>query len=441
MRNRYRLIGKIPTNITIVILLGTFVVCFLLISLLCVSYFILEHSYVLPRIVVGLLVLAYLSIATIFASKNDIKVVAWMLISLYTLIAIFILHSWGINAPVGILMFGFIIALSGIMLGAKYIVWVTFGTVLILVLLQIMTHTGTHQPNRTMLDNSSTFGDVASYSILFSIFALIAWLSGRQMERMLRRALRAEYELQKEKDSLAFRLEIQNQNLREAQIKEMKQLYKFAELGQLTTVILHELANYLSILTLDIDDIKERHQSSLAVTHAKESITYIDSIIEKVRSQIKDSDAVKKFNVASLLEQTHDQLMKKHPDASITLTIQNKSKFANNKVFGDPLRLAQAIVILVTNAYQARIENEVARIDIEAKVMQSTVQIIVKDYGQGVPERIRLKLFEPHKSLKGDGLGIGLYITKQIIETHFKGKISLSNSVDTRFNIELPKSH
>jgi len=424
---------------TLIILIGSFSVNVLLVGLLSISFFILDNTYVLGRIFIGILMLAYLTLVGYFIRKKKVRLSAWMLVGLYGLLGLSILHSWGINAPVGILVLGFVIVLTSVMLGAKQIVTVTLSIIVSLILLQYFSMIGLSQPDRSMLDNNSTYGDVAGYAVIFCIFALIAWLSKRKMEDTLTRAIKAEQTLQEERDALAMRVKEQTKSLRDAQQKELKQLYKFAELGQLTTIILHELANYLSILTLDIDDLEERHQNSVAINHAKESIFYIDTIIEQVRNQIKVSDNTRRFDALATTKESIEQLRKKLSEANLKLFIEDNG---SNRyvIYGDPLRLSQAITILVTNAVQAK-RTAHHEISIEASSNASYITISVKDFGKGIPETVRKTLFEPQKNTKTAGLGIGLYVTKQIIETHFKGRIWLSPSIEyTQFNIEIPKS-
>lgn len=436
------IIKKIGTQraMTIIILIGSVIIVGLLTIMISVGYFIFHTTYALIQVLIGVSTITYLGITAYVVTQKRTKLAAWMLMLLYAFIAVSILHFWGINAPIGLLVLGFVIILSGVMLGARYINWVTLGVISLLILLQVATVFGINEPDRTILDDASTIYDVVGYVIIFSIFALLAWLSGGQMEYALLRALEAERALKIEKDSLALRLEEQTRNLREAQIQEMRHLYSFAELGQLTTVILHELANHLTILTLDIDTIKDRHHNSIAICHAKESISYIDAIIEKVREQIKDSDNVQRFDVTKTLKETVLHLKKKLPTSNIIVKVEGNESHKHNPVFGDPLRLAQALIILVTNAYQARLENTNSKIIIEVSQSKHSIHLTVKDFGSGIPHDLRPTLFEPHKSNKGDGLGIGLYLTKQIIETHFKGRIRLSQTKHTQFNIDLPKS-
>ena len=426
-------------HMTKVILFGSIAVDILLLLLLCISFLLLSHHYLAGRIAIGLCVLIYLMLVGHLIYKNRIHAGAWMLIGLYIILGLSILHFWGINAPFGVLMLSFVIFLTSVMLGIRYIVPVTIGIIMSLLLLQYFSIIGISQPDRSMLDDSSTFGDVASYSIIFCIFALISWLSGRKTEETLVRAIKAERELEKERDELAIRIEEQTKSLRNAQQKELKQLYKFAELGQLTTIILHELANYLSILTLDIDDLTERQENSIAINHAKESIFYIDTIIDQVRNQIKDSDNMHRFDALVTTKESVEQLRKKLNDINVKLFIEDKTN-CTYIIYGDPLRLFQAITILVTNAAQAH-NTKQTEISVEISSSKSHVLISVKDFGKGISEEARKTLFEPQKSAKKSGLGIGLYVTKQIIDTHFKGKISLSPSTEyTQFNLEIPKA-
>ena len=424
---------------TWIILIGSFALNVILILLLIFNIVVLGHSYVLGHIIIGTGSLIYLCLVSISLHKKYTLFGAWMLLIFYTIIGIAVLHTWGINAPIGILILSFVVVLASVMLGARYIIFVTVVIIILLVILQHFSVIGISQPDRSMLDDSSTYLDVINYSVFLCIFALVAWLAGTRMENALESAVRAELTLQNERNVLASHLKEQTRRLKDAQHKELKQLYKFAELGQLTTIILHELANYLSVLTLDIDDLKERHHNSVAIEHAKESIFYIDTIIDQVRNQIKDSDDTQKFDALIVTKDSIEQLRKKIKESNIKLFIEdNEAK--SYLIFGDPLRLSQAVIILVTNAAQAN-KNKGSEISIEVSSTKSKIVISVKDYGTGITQEARRTLFQPQKSKKGAGLGIGLYVTKQIIETHFKGKIWLSPAIEyTQFTIEIPRT-
>lgn len=214
-----------------IILIGSFTLDIVLILLLCFNLFVFGHSYVLAQIVACLGTLLYLLFVGFFLYKKYTQIGAWMLLIFYGVVGILILHIWGINAPIGILILSFVIVLASVMLGAKYIIFVTVAIIMVLIILQHFSVIGISQPDRSMLDDSSTYMDVINYSVFLCTFAFVAWLAGSRMELALERAVRAELLLQKEKDILASRVRVQTKRLKDAQHKELKQLYKFAELG------------------------------------------------------------------------------------------------------------------------------------------------------------------------------------------------------------------
>jgi C4-dicarboxylate-specific signal transduction histidine kinase len=298
------------------------------------------------------------------------------------------------------------------------------------------------RPDLTSLALPSGFGDVASYGTIFGIFALVAWMSGRRMEQSLQKALKAEAALELEKSSLAQRLEKQTRHLREVQFEEMRQLYQFAELGQVSTALLHELANHLTILTLDIDDLQQRHRRSSAITHAKESITHLDTMVAQVRKQLRESTAPTKIDVTQLIQEVIESLQIKANESHVRLLFEKNYAHHALYVLGDPLRLSQVVTIIMTNAIQAYTldmqDNRIVEIRMAQK--QRNVIITVNDWGGGISNEARKKLFEPFQSKKKNGMGIGLFIAKNMIETHFKGSISLDDRTDfTSFIIKLPK--
>jgi signal transduction histidine kinase len=312
-----------------------------------------------------------------------------------------------------------------------------------LAVLHVISSAGVIQPDRAPLDDASTWGDVISYGIIFLIFALVSWLSRRQMEQSLQRALAAEAALEVEKDLLAVRLEEQTRHLREVQFDEMRQLYRFAELGQLSTALLHELANHLTVLTLDIDDLHQRHSRSRAIVHAKESISHLDAMVDQVRQQLRETNLTKEISIPSLISETLAAIESKAKTAGVTLIYDVPTNQKGLSVFGDPLRLSQILTVLVTNAVEAyqgvKKDKSKRRVVIEAIRKKSHLQITVSDWGTGIPEKTRKRLFLPFRSTKKDGMGVGLFIAKEMIETHFKGTISLDKSTShTTFVIEIP---
>jgi signal transduction histidine kinase len=109
----------------------------------------------------------------------------------------------------------------------------------------------------------------------------------------------------------------------------------------------------------------------------------------------------------------------------------------------DPLRLEQVLLNLVDNAIKYSVDEGSA---IEIDVMQPTpqaIEIAVRDWGLGIPEEYQEHVFERYYQAGGSrhtgGMGLGLYISRQIVEAH-GGSIQVDSPVDggTRFVVTLP---
>lgn len=429
-----------PHHVLKIVLSGAFIFTTLIFMLLCYSFFVAGNTYVHDRLLFCGLGLGYILVAGLFFKKHLFAVAAWMIILFFTALAFTILFMWSINAPMGILLMGFVILLAGVLLGARLIIPIAVGVIGLIAMLQFGAVTGVITPNYMATAGPSGFGDVASYGAIFFVFALISWLSRSQMEQSLRRALAAETKLEREKELLAIRLEQQTKDLKESQLQEMRQLYRFAELGQLSTLLLHDLANHLSVLTLDIDDIEQRHKRSVAITRAKDSIGHLDAMIDQVRQQLHENSRSVSFKPWKMISETVDTLASKAEKQHVSVVI-NGTANKRQQMTGDPLRFSQIITILVTNAIESYrgVSAGDATVTITVTATKKLLKLTIADQGSGITSDKRNQLFTPFQSTKDQGMGIGLFIAKNMVESHFNGTISLDPRTDkTVFHIALP---
>lgn len=434
---------KGPYAITRLIYSGTLAVAVILFVLLLVSYFALQNTYTLPRVLWSLAALIYIGAIFIPIKYKLFKTASWMLIGLYAIIATLILVFWGVSTPIGVLLMGFSIVLAGVMLGARFIIPVTIGAILLMTIAQMSNSLGIVTPDRSSFIVPGNFGDVAAYSAVLAVFALLSWLSRRQLEQALQKALSAERALKREKSLLAVRLERQTRRLREAQLQEMRQLYHFAELGQLSTSILHELANHLSVLNMDIDDLDQKHRGSKAIKRAKSSIQDLEAMISKVRLQVHSTNTSEKIDLITAVPEILDSLSDKTTQSGVFIRYSTTDK-KTFLISGDTLRLSQIMTVLVTNSIDAYegTDKRIVRpaIDVGLKLEPKAAVIYVRDYGSGISPRKRTQLFLPQRSKKKHGMGIGLFIAKEMVETHFNGSINIDPSYQyTQFNVTIPK--
>jgi len=107
-------------------------------------------------------------------------------------------------------------------------------------------------------------------------------------------------------------------------------------------------------------------------------------------------------------------------------------------IHGDPVLLEWAVEVLTKNAIDA-LAGRGGRIRVAAAVAEGDgVVVSVTDDGPGVPRELRSRIFEPGFSTKKSGWGIGLSLTKRIVEENHEGRLVLANTEQgARFEIIL----
>lgn len=102
----------------------------------------------------------------------------------------------------------------------------------------------------------------------------------------------------------------------------------------------------------------------------------------------------------------------------------------------DPQMLRQVFINLIKNAYEAC--GSECELRITTEYMPSKIKITFKDSGEGIPQEILPRIFEPFVSTKANGMGLGLAICRQLIDLN-GGTIEAANEHDGAcFTICLP---
>jgi len=110
----------------------------------------------------------------------------------------------------------------------------------------------------------------------------------------------------------------------------------------------------------------------------------------------------------------------------------------------DPIQLQQVLLNLVINAFDAMHDTPAPHRKVVIATERngdSTIRTSVRDYGVGIPEEVRERLFEQFFTTKAKGLGMGLSIVRSIVEAH-GGTIVAENAEGrgARFTFILPAS-
>ena len=113
----------------------------------------------------------------------------------------------------------------------------------------------------------------------------------------------------------------------------------------------------------------------------------------------------------------------------------------NQKIYVDKVQIGQVLINLLNNSYDEVSKTDDAWVKIEFWENSEKSFLSVSDSGNGIPEELVDRLMEPFFTTKNSdqGTGIGLSISKGIIDKHHGKFYYDSGSAHTRFVMELPK--
>jgi signal transduction histidine kinase len=252
---------------------------------------------------------------------------------------------------------------------------------------------------------------------------------------------------------------------------------KLAAIGTLTVAIAHEINNPINFIASSIQPLKqdiedliliykkyaalqadEEFSKNLQGIKELESEMELDfsiSEIEKLIESISDGsnrtlEIIKDLRSFTYAEEKGKKKYNLHDKIETTLALlksKHKNRITIEKEYGDlpaldgyPSKINQVLMNLLANAMDA-IPNE-GTIKIKTyQIDEKSIGISILDSGSGMSQEVLSRLFQPFFTTKGEGVGsgLGLLITKGIIEEHH-GKISVKSEPGkgSEFIIELP---
>jgi len=253
-------------------------------------------------------------------------------------------------------------------------------------------------------------------SLLIASGGVLAWSWSRRKVRLGAERERAAEE--------RHRSELEAQQLRE----ELAHSSRVSAMGQLASALAHELSQPLSAI------LRNAEAAELVMKQEPPDLAEIQAILADIRSDDQRAAGVinrmrallKKRNLElvdlSLRELVEDVAALTRSDAlqrKIPLTLDVASGLP--PVRGDRIQLQQVLLNLLLNGMDAMGDQPAESRRLAVSVRQAderTIQLAVRDAGPGIPEQNLPRLFEPFFSTKPQGLGLGLPISRTIVEAH-----------------------
>lgn len=210
----------------------------------------------------------------------------------------------------------------------------------------------------------------------------------------------------------------------------------------------HELKTPLAVLSLQIeslleeDDLDEYQQSLLS--SALTSVMTLNTLLENLMllSLAEDSIEMKSVSVESLIEMLRKSASAYSPNASDRLSI-NWDKAKQITLSVSPELLSRAIGNIIENALKYTSVD--TSVEVNFVQTKNSLEVTIRDHGQGIPSDQVCRIFDrfyridDSRSKKTGGRGLGLAITKSIIELH-NGSVVARNHPDggAEFVVKLP---
>jgi len=230
--------------------------------------------------------------------------------------------------------------------------------------------------------------------------------------------------------------------------RELKEKLRKAEhlagIGQVAQNIAHEIKNPLNFISLSIDHMREYYRPrdpndeekfESLVVNMKSEIQRLSKFAESFLGYGKPIELnLQRTEIGRIIEETLELVSAKAREGNISIV--KKYKILPD-LFVDPEFIKTCIYNIIINAFEAMPGG--GTITVSTDRSESMFLLSIDDTGAGVSEEQTSKIFEPYFSTKSKGLGLGLPLTRKIIEEH-GGKVLLERkkTLGSIFTIMLP---
>jgi PAS domain S-box-containing protein len=230
--------------------------------------------------------------------------------------------------------------------------------------------------------------------------------------------------------------------LKQAQYQLVQQS-RLAQMGEMLSMIAHQWRQPLSAIsatsgTISLKARRDRLDKDTVMELANSITNYaqhLSSTIDDFRNFFKDNKEKDTISLKEVVEATLHIVNMSLENANIKI---NLDLVSDKEIQTYANELKQVILNIIKNAQDVLVDKEIQNPQIDIYADNTT--IVIRDNAGGIPKEIIDKIFDPYFSTKTkkDGTGLGLYMSKIIIEEHCGGKISVYNGDNGAvFKIEL----
>jgi len=221
---------------------------------------------------------------------------------------------------------------------------------------------------------------------------------------------------------------LKEERVLEERLRKAEQL---AGIGQFSMSIAHEIRNPLNFINLSIDHIQKKYEP-----HEEGGKEHFDSLIRNIKNEIQRVSRfaesflefsrplelnLQKIDIVKLIEDVLELVKAKAEKDKITII---KELGILPELYLDSGFIKTCLYNIILNAFQAMPDG--GKVTIRTNRTDDKLSIAVEDTGVGIAAEKISKIFDPFFTTKQDGIGIGLALTKRVVEEH-KGRIEFKS--------------
>ena len=224
-------------------------------------------------------------------------------------------------------------------------------------------------------------------------------------------------------------------------VKELSKSNKEQAWRQMAKQVAHEIKNPLTPMKLSVQSF-ERNFDEQDDKNEEKVLEFTQTIIQQIDTMSSIASAFSNFSEMPIQQGDKTNIVKAiklaleiFKDENITF----KSDFDKIIINIDKPQIVRIMTNLIKNSIQACQNVSSPKISVTLKQKENVVEIRVKDNGQGIPKEIRPNIFEPNFTTKSSGMGLGLGMVKNLVNS-YDGKIDFETQIQkgTTFKITFP---
>lgn len=223
--------------------------------------------------------------------------------------------------------------------------------------------------------------------------------------------------------------------------EQVRRSCHLAAAGKVTAAMAHEIRNPLSSVKMLTQLLRDRisdPENNRMIGFLLEEVSRLERIVNDLTDLMRPSEIrLAHEDIHGLLEEILEVVSPKLAHRRIGLVKDFQGSISPVRIDRDKIK--QVIWNILLNAMDGMHAGGVVRVATAEKQADRTVEVVIEDEGPGIPDGIRDRIFEPFFTTKPEGLGLGLFTCREIIERH-GGRLTLENMAQTgaRVVISLP---